>query len=368
MEDGARLMGSFEGTARGHQVPPSGWRICLAHQFAEKRKPYQASDVSASDVVKHLGLGMRYLRWWYRKTHVEKKSPVIDLFNPLPLRQIYGCPLGGFGGGTITRGWRGEFCRWQLNPGMYHYKTVLADQFTVCLRREGRTVYQQVLSVERPSALQGWNWGYCGHYAFYHALYPRAWTVYQLPGQDVVLTCRQVSPIIPHNYQDTSLPVGVFVWELENGGGEAVDVSIMLTLRNGLGTKEDKRGGHWNEPFSVEQAGARVSGVMLHHCSPGNPYTLAISAREQAGTGVTHLTAFDPAGSGRAVWQDLLQDGRLGSPAGEAPRGPRGQRGGSELRGRLPRPALGGWPVDRPVACRVPEAGGARGEFGSSSG
>lgn len=150
-----------------------------------------------------------------------------------------GCPLGGIGGGTITRGWRGEFCRWQLNPGIYHYETVIANQvgaagsargaggaaaawavgasalglipsppcassppqFTVCLRCKGQTVYQQVLSVERPSTLQGWNWGYCGHYAFYHALYPRAWMVYELPGQNVVLTCRQVSPVIPHDYK-----------------------------------------------------------------------------------------------------------------------------------------------------------------------
>lgn len=41
---------------------------------------------------------------------------------------IAGAPLGGIGGGTITRGWRGEFCRWQLNPGMYHYKTVTVNQ------------------------------------------------------------------------------------------------------------------------------------------------------------------------------------------------------------------------------------------------
>ena len=64
-------------------------------------------------------------------------------------------------------------------------------------------MYQQVLSVERPPTLQGWNWGYCGEYAFYHALYPRAWTVYHLPGQNVTLTCRQVSPILPHDYQVT---------------------------------------------------------------------------------------------------------------------------------------------------------------------
>lgn len=77
----------------------------------------------------------------------------------------------------------------------------VSSQFTVCLRRDGQTVYQQVLSVERPPMLQGWNWGFCGEYAYYHALYPRAWTVYHLPGQNVTLTCRQISPIIPHDYQ-----------------------------------------------------------------------------------------------------------------------------------------------------------------------
>lgn len=71
----------------------------------------------------------------------------------------------------------------------------------MCLRRKGQTVYQQVLSVEHPSVLRSWNWGLCGSFAFYHALYPRAWTVYQLPGQNVTLTCRQITPILPHDYQ-----------------------------------------------------------------------------------------------------------------------------------------------------------------------
>lgn len=66
-----------------------------------------------------------------------------------------------------------------------------------------------MLSTGRPSRLQGWNWGFCGHYAFYQALYPRAWTVYQLPGQEVVLTCRQITPIIPHDYQVSSLAFAV---------------------------------------------------------------------------------------------------------------------------------------------------------------
>uniref|UniRef100_A0A8D3EFP3 Non-lysosomal glucosylceramidase n=1 Tax=Scophthalmus maximus TaxID=52904 RepID=A0A8D3EFP3_SCOMX len=322
----ADLMSRYVAEGTGHGVPREGWRICLAHEFKEKRKPFQARDVSLSNLWDHIGLGVRYLKWWYKKTQVEKKAPFIDMFGAQPLRQIYGAPLGGIGGGTITRGWRGEFCRWQLNPGMYHYKTVTADQFTVCLRRGGQTVYQQVLSVERPPTLQGWNWGYCGEYAFYHALYPRAWTVYHLPGQNVTLTCRQISPVIPHDYQDSSLPVAVFVWDVENKNDHDLDVSIMFTVVNGSGHKNDKGGGHWNEPFHLEKEGQAVSGVLLHHRTAVNPYTLCIAAREQSDREVSHQTAFSPKGTCGDLWSDLITDGRLDSPTGSSPPTARGEK------------------------------------------
>uniref|UniRef100_A0A673Z4N0 Non-lysosomal glucosylceramidase n=2 Tax=Salmo trutta TaxID=8032 RepID=A0A673Z4N0_SALTR len=322
----AELMSRYLSSELGYGVPKDGWRICLAHEFKEKRKPFQAKDVSLSNIVEHIGLGVRYLKWWYKKTQIEKKAPFIDMFRAIPLRQIYGAPLGGIGGGTITRGWRGEFCRWQLNPGMYHYKTVIANQFTVCLRRGGQTVYQQVLSVERPPTLQGWNWGYCGEYAFYHALYPRAWTVYPLPGQNVTLTCRQVSPVIPHDYQDSSLPVAVFVWDIENKNDYPLEVSIMLTMVNGSGHKDDKSGGHWNEPFHLEKEGESVSGVLLHHCTTVNPYTLCMAAREQSDREISHQTAFSPKGTCGALWSDLITDGRLDSPTGSNPPTQKGEK------------------------------------------
>lgn len=73
----------------------------------------------------------------------------------------------------------------------------------------------------------------------------------------------------------------MFIWEVENGKDEDVDVSIMFSLQNGTGTKEDGSGGHWNEPFAYEKDGERVAGVLLHHCTRVNPFTLAISAREK---------------------------------------------------------------------------------------
>uniref|UniRef100_W5MSZ8 Non-lysosomal glucosylceramidase n=1 Tax=Lepisosteus oculatus TaxID=7918 RepID=W5MSZ8_LEPOC len=357
----AGLMSRYQGSARGTGVPEEGWRICLAHEFKEKRKPFQARDVSLANIVEHLGLGVRYLRWWYRKTQVEKKAPFIDMFNALPLRQIYGAPMGGFGGGTITRGWRGEFCRWQLNPGMYHYKTVIANQFTVCLRRGGQTVYQQVLSVERPPTLQGWNWGYCGSYAFYHALYPRAWTVYDLPGQNVTLTCRQVSPVIPHDYQVSALCHTSRRWQMR-GGPLAVDASVTVTVFQGTGQKSHTKGGHWNEPFHLEKDGEAVSGVLLHHCTPVNPYTLAIAAREQPGREISHQTSFSPQGTCSALWSDLITDGQLGSPDGPSPPTQKGEKVAAALAARCTVAAMGQNSLEFSLAWDMPKVTFGAGE------
>lgn len=35
--------------------------------------------------------------------------------------------MGGLGSGTIGRGFKGEFCRYQLVPGLYEYQTVDAN-------------------------------------------------------------------------------------------------------------------------------------------------------------------------------------------------------------------------------------------------
>lgn len=72
-----------------------------------------------------------------RKPGNRRKNFVLDIviYENDIWHYIAGAPLGGIGGGTITRGWRGEFCRWQLNPGMYHYKTVTVNQVNEILNK-----------------------------------------------------------------------------------------------------------------------------------------------------------------------------------------------------------------------------------------
>lgn len=55
----AELMSQYVSKEVGFGVPKDGWRICLAHEFKEKRKPFQAKDVSISNMIEHVGLGLR---------------------------------------------------------------------------------------------------------------------------------------------------------------------------------------------------------------------------------------------------------------------------------------------------------------------
>lgn len=62
----ADLMSKYVSKEMGHGVPEEGWRICLAHEFKEKRKPFQSGDVPLSQVLEHLGLGIRWDSLWHK--------------------------------------------------------------------------------------------------------------------------------------------------------------------------------------------------------------------------------------------------------------------------------------------------------------
>ena len=55
----------------------------------------------------------------------------------------------------------------------------------------------------------------------------------------------------------------------------------MFTWQNGNGSKEDRLGGRWNEPFVAEpekEGEAGLSGVLLHDDQGDLPCTFAVGA------------------------------------------------------------------------------------------
>ena len=84
-----------------------------------------------------------------------------------------------------------------------------------------------------------------------------------MPGQNVKLTCHQISPIIPHNYKDSSLPASIFDWTIENHNNEDIELSLMFTWQSGTSGKTFKLTGVKSEPFNHSNYGADASGVIL---------------------------------------------------------------------------------------------------------
>jgi len=58
--------------------------------------------------------------------------------------------------------------------------------------------YINVLWALPPDRLNSWGWGMKGDRSCYHALFPRAWTTYQEPDPQILLTCKQISPVHSH--------------------------------------------------------------------------------------------------------------------------------------------------------------------------
>ena len=255
------------------------WCVKLNHEFKEKLTPFTLPRLKQA--IAFMGLSFRYLKY-HKQCTKENVQPHMDFFNPIKCQQIYGCPLGGIGTGSIGRTFTGEFARYQLIPGIYEHSTVEANMFTVSIRKNSRTVYQQALTTKR-SQLKGfkyWNMAYSGEHATYYALYPESWIVYDLPGQNVMLTCHQLSPIIPNNYKDSSLPVGLFNWTVENNNSEDIELSLMFTWQSGSASDKFELSDVSSKAFNgYSNFDTNISGVILSQKIKNIPLQYCIAAK-----------------------------------------------------------------------------------------
>jgi non-lysosomal glucosylceramidase len=302
-------------------IPAAAWHRRLDQV---PLRPGAPSPWALGSLLRLLPTYFRLRRTMARDRKAGRDTMLVS-FDPRSAGPIQGVPVGGIGGGSVTRGWRGDFTRWQLRPGSYRYGAVPVDQFSVCVIPEGDAPSARVLYPGRPAGLAvptAWDWGMDAGCATYHALFPRAWTVYDEPVPGVRLTCRQVSPVIPHDYRESSLPCGVFAWTIENTGARPLTVGLMLTFRNGIGEDSDLGGGHFNRRFRLEGGGpAPVIGVSLRHRQE-DPLTFAIAARADDGVIVSTRSAFDAGGDGDELWQDFRTDARLDDTGDDGPSTP----------------------------------------------
>ena len=311
-----------------NSIPAQAWTRRFDEQVENPGKP--SVFIPLPLLLKMFPIALRMYKnvKRFEKVGINTMNP-FDIPNPGP---VMGVPLGGIGGGSINRGWRGDFRRWTIRPGFVHHQVVDADQFSLRVRREKEPARAVVLSVQKPQddSLSSWNWNMDPTCGTYHALFPRAWTSYENPLPGIRLTCKQVSPVIPHNYKESSYPVCVFKWQVENTGETSAEISLIFTWQNGMGSANDAAEGHWNTPFRENLAnGDTAIGVQLHHIhrqvkslpvgtegkgeleTIEDPLVFAIGARAGKDFQVSSQVRFNPEGDGSDVWHSFVETGKL---------------------------------------------------------
>lgn len=238
-----------------------------------------------------------------------------------------GAPVGGFGSGTFSRSYRGDFARWHIKAGVHKYAPVYANQFAMFQQAEGeRQGTARVLMTDHPSdkTLSSWQWDYPVGAGEYAALYPKSWYDYKWDQFPAHVVLEQFSPVLPDNYRESSYPVALYRWHAENPTDKAVTVSILLSWTNMVG---------WFRTFTRDFQGAPNQGNHNRFASEKLPSGVmkriifdrkragteprevdgqfAIAALESPGVEVSYHATFPAEGDGNAIWSRFERDGRL---------------------------------------------------------
>ena len=83
--------------------------------------------------------------------------------------------------------------------------------------------------------------------------------------------------------QDTSFPMTAFIWTVQNNSSDDLDISVTFTFKNGQGTKKDKEGGVWTEPFNCDSEGRDVSGVLINQSFRDMTCVYALAGAKKVG-------------------------------------------------------------------------------------
>ncbi len=292
---------------------------------------------------------------WQRDLGLDWKTPyTVRYASNLDDGPHHGMPLGGFGAGCIGRSHSGDFNLWHLDGGEHIFKTLPACQFSI-FEQTGEQTDEQILEPGQAStsqayalsttATEGDSLAAWPSYparskeqstGSYQALYPRSWFTYENVYQ-AQLTCEQLTPILPHNYKETSYPVAVFEWTAHNPTDQPLTLSIMVSWQNTVGwfrnmnpTEEITIRDDGSPVYDYQSAWGKSAGNFnrLLQTKQG-PAILMDSSRTsqttQEGDGQWCLALgklpaeaeafccgrWNPAGDGAELWQSFSQSGKI---------------------------------------------------------
>ena len=112
---------------------------------------------------------------------------------------IDGAPIGGFGAGTISWDFTGDYYLNRLNIGVSVFSTDANCHFYMYQKPSGQATVVKMLNAATLGSGE----------ATYYALFPKAWVDYYGAVFPLDAKVTQFSPITPNEYQNSSYPEGI---------------------------------------------------------------------------------------------------------------------------------------------------------------
>jgi uncharacterized protein (DUF608 family) len=152
-------------------------------------------------------------------------------------------PLGGIGTGTVSLGGRGELRDWEIFNRPAKGTRLPLTFFALWAKPAGREARAWVLErkILPPFiSAQGLPPGQVAGLprlgeAHFTGAYPLAHISYQDAALPVGVELEACNPFIPHNADDSGLPVAIFRWRLSNALPIAVEATVAFSLFNAIG-------------------------------------------------------------------------------------------------------------------------------------
>ncbi len=219
-----------------------------------------------------------------------------------------GIVLGGFGAGAFMYNISGSFGPWADEVGEYDHHYLEGASFHFYEKIDGQI---QVRSLTTDTtAKPTWSILDPGS-GTYYALHPKGWTRYTVFTHE--LENQFFSPIIPHNYRETSFPVAVWQFGVTNPTGDSTECAVMLTWPHPpFSGKSDSRLGYFN---AIRSASGKT-GMVLKANDPGNRVEAegsewCLATASAGGDHIVSYATWDVDGDGSDIWDQFSDDGEL---------------------------------------------------------
>ncbi len=226
-------------------------------------------------------------------------------------------PLGGIGTGSVALGGRGQLRDWEICNHPSKNRTLANTCFALWYRQEGGEPRALILESQLNPPFPGWMGlsrdGMPGMPRFDRAKFYGAYPFARLELEDENIPVRAnletFNPFIPGNVKDSSLPVAVFYWQIENTSRKPMDISVQMSQLNICG--DDEFGKNQNTYVAKDGLrGLRMTGN--RHADDHHKFgTMALVTPH---TDVTYLTRWARSGwfdDQSLFWNDFSEDGRL---------------------------------------------------------